>query len=179
MSVILDRMSRSSRDTSEWIVHGRKQSQPWVVVVFVIVIAALVVVGYQRFMAFETIRYELRTCERSVVADASWAAVEASGCRPLGAVTGEVVVYEGTSRHDPDSIDGATFVFDRFPVNSTAHSVELTGIEPAESVLIAEPTNERIRRAMSGNASGTTWTGFIGDRGPTEYWLLVTPVDND
>jgi Tfp pilus assembly protein PilV len=170
-------MSRSSRDTSEWIVHGRKTSQPWVVVVFVVVIAVLVVVGYQRFMAFETISYELRTCERSVAADASWSAVEASGCRPLDSASGEVVVYEGTSRHAADSVDGARFVFDRFPVNSTAHSVELTGIEPAESVLIAEPTHERIRRAMSGNAAGTAWTGFIGDRGPTEYWLLIVPAD--
>lgn len=167
-------MEARSRDTSEWIVYGRKQSQPWLIVVFVVAVGVLVVLAYQRFMAFDTVTYELRACRGSLTADSSWSQVESADCRPGSFGDVEVVVYEGTSRHEPAAVDGAAYSFDGFPLNSTAHSVEIDGLPSADGVLIAEPTTERIRRAMSGNAAGTAWSGFVGDRGPTLYWLLVT-----
>ena len=46
---------------------------------------------------------------------------------------------------------------------------------PARSVVLAEPTNERVRRELSGDASDRRWTANVGARGPGSYWVLVTP----
>jgi hypothetical protein len=153
----------------------RTRSRPWVIVVIVAVIAGIVVVAYQRFMTFETITYELRTCASPVDAQSSWSDIEAAGCEPTEHDGASVVVYEGTSRHEASSVAGAQHAFADFPLNTPAHSVEIIGSEPMGTVLIVEPTNERIRREMAGNADGTAWTGFVGARGPTEYWLLMSP----
>lgn len=168
-------MRTKTRDASEWIVNGRQASRPWVIVPIVAAIAVLVVVTYQRFMAFDTVTYELRSCATPIDAQSSWSDVEAADCTPVLDDTVAVVVYEGTSRHEPSSVADARYSFGDFPVNTPAHSVEITGTPPMGTVLIAEPTNERIRRQMSGNADGTAWTGFVGARGPTEYWLLMSP----
>lgn len=169
-------MRTKTRDTSEWIVNGRQRSRPWVIVLIVAVIAVLVVAAYQRFMAFETVTYELRACAAPVDAGSSWSDVEAADCTPLVDESVSVVVFEGTSRHEPSSVSGARYAFGDFPVNTPAHSVEITGTQPMGTVLIAEPANERIRREMTGNADRTSWTGFVGSRGPTEYWLLMSPA---
>ena len=168
-------MGTRARDSSEWIVNGRARSRPWVIVVIVAAIAVLIVVAYQRLMAFDTVTYELRACATPVTAQSSWADIEAAGCEPLSDDSVSVTVYEGTSRHEASSVSGARHSFGDFPVNTTAHSVEIAGTRPMGTVLIAEPTNEQIRREMAGNADGTTWTGFVGARGPTEYWLLMSP----
>jgi hypothetical protein len=165
-----------ARQADEWIVHSRKTSQPWVIIPFLVAIGVLVVLAYQRFMAFDTVTYELRVCQSPLTAETSWSEVEAAGCEPMTDTGASVVLYEGTSRHDPATAEGGVFSFDAFPINASSHAVEISGVPPASSVLIAEPTNERIRRAMSGDASGTSWSGFVGDRGPTEYWLLLTPA---
>ena len=86
-----------------------------------------------------------------------------------------VAVYEGTSRHEPSSVDGARYAFSDFPVNTPAHSVEISGTPALGTVLIADPAGRQVRREMAGSASGTEWTGFVGSRGPTEYWLLLSP----
>ncbi|MCA1780946.1 MAG: hypothetical protein ABR500_14075 [Dermatophilaceae bacterium] len=168
-------MPRQPRNHDEWIVHGRKPGQPWLIVVFFVAIGVLVVLAYQRFMAFDTVTYELRACQSPLTVESTWSEVEAAGCEPTEPGEVQVVLYEGTSRHEPATVDRAVFSFDRFPVNSTLHSVEIDGTPPTGAVLIAEPTNETIRQSMSGNVQGTTWSGFVGDRGPTQYWLLMTP----
>jgi hypothetical protein len=168
-------MRTKTRDTSEWIVNGRTRSRPWVIVLIVAAIAAVVVLAYQRFMAFDTVTYELRACATPVSPQSSWSDIEAAGCEPVSDDSVSVVVYEGTSRHEPSSVAGARYSFGDFPVNTTAHSVEVNGTDPMGTVLIVEPTNERIRREMAGNADGTAWTGFVGARGPTEYRILMSP----
>ena len=170
-------MRTQTRDASEWIVNGRQRSRPWVIVVIVAVIAALVVLAYQRFMAFETVSYELRACTTPVDAQSSWSDIEAADCAPVSDDSVSVVLYEGTSRHEPSAVRGGQYSFGDFPVNTSAHSVEITGTDSMRTVLIAEPNEERIRREMSGNADGTAWTGFVGARGPTEYWLLMSPLN--
>lgn len=168
-------MRSQTRDTSQWIVNGRQRSRPWVIVVIVAAIAVLVVVAYQRFMAFETVTYEVRACSGHVDAQSSWSEIQAANCQPVSDDSVSVILYEGTSRHEPSSVVDGRYSFGDFPVNTPAHSVAITGTEPMRTVLIAEPTTERIRREMSGDAGGTAWTGFVGARGPTEYWLLMSP----
>lgn len=164
-----------TRAREEWIVHGRKPGSPWVIPIVLILMAVLVVMAYQRFMAFEAVTYELRQCQAPLTADSTWEQVQAARCEPVDAGSTVFSIYEGSSRHQPDLVEGSEFIFDSFPINSVEHSTDLVLPEAAESVVIVEPTNERVRRSMRGDAAGTHWTGYTGDRGPTHYWLLVTP----
>lgn len=164
-----------SRDQKEWIVHGRKHGQPWVIPVVLILMGVLVVMTYQRFMAFDSVTYELRQCQTPLTAESTWAQVQAANCEPLDTAGATFAIYEGASRHDPDVTEAHEFLFDSFPINSVEHSVDLRIPVAAASVVVGEPDNEQVRRALSPDAAGKHWTGYTGDRGPTHYWLLVTP----
>jgi len=163
-------------DKSDWIVHGRKPGNPWVIPIGIILMGILIVMIYQRFMAFDAVTYELRQCQTPLTAESTWEQVRAADCEPLDAAGTQFVIYEGASRHDPDAVDGNKFLFDSFPINSVEHSVEMEFPFAAESVVIVEPENERVRRALSSVSSdGTRWSGYTGQRGPTHYWILLSP----
>lgn len=48
----------------------------------------------------------------------------------------------------------------------------------ADHVIVVEPDNEQVTRALLRDASGQDWEGYIDTRGETTYWLLLTPSDN-
>lgn len=166
-----------SRTKDGWIVHGKHQNSLWVPVVIAALIGVCVFIYYQGFMRFETVTYELRECSAPLTAESTWAEVEAADCQPVDAAGATFVLYEERSRHEPDTVTGSVFTFESFPLNTAAHSPELTLAEPAESVVVAEPDNEQLRRPMRRISSdGLQWSGYTGSRGPTEYWILVTPT---
>lgn len=175
-------MSTRARHEARWshadaTVRGRGQrNRGWVLLLGFAVIVMLATVAYLEFMRFETVTYELRQCEQPLTESSSWADVEAAGCEPL-AVTGaaDLLQIESSTRNAPDRVEGSTWVFDGVAVNSPAHAIELVSPVDAQSGVIAEPTNQVVRSELSPDASGTRWSGFIGSRGPTEYWLLLTP----
>lgn len=139
----------------------------------VIVVAATL--GYVRFMGFETISYELRHCQETLSGDADWEQVQAAACDPQDAATTTVeLVHEG-GVEPPDSTSGSVYTFEDWPVNSPSHSISVTTSEVVRTVIVVEPTNEVVRDELTSDATGTRWSGFIGSRGPTEYWVLVTP----
>ena len=167
----------STRTKDGWIVHGQQRNSGWTLLLIAVLIGVLVVLAYQRFMNFDTITYELRQCDAPLTAESTWSEVEDAGCEPMDAAESSFVIYEEASRHNPDSVEGSAFVFESFPVNSILHVAELTLAESAESVVVAEPANEQMRVALRRNtADGKVWSGYVGDRGPTEYWILVTPA---
>lgn len=175
-------MSTRARHEARWThsestVRGRgPRNRGWVLLLCFAAILLIATVAYMQLMRFETVTYELRQCEQPLTDSSSWADVEAAGCQPL-AVTGSagLLQIESSSRNAPDRVEGSTWVFDAVAVNSPAHAIELTSPVPAQSGVIAEPTNKVVRSRLSPDASGTLWTGFIGSRGPTTYWLLLTP----
>lgn len=165
-----------TREKSEWIVQGHHRDSPWVMLVIIALIGAAVVIAYVRFMAFKDVTYELRSCQQPLAADSTWEQIEAAGCEPVDELSGaHLVLYEEKSRHEPDLVEGARFTFERFPVNSVAHAVEITGTSPHGVGLLVDPEGRQIRRELSSNADGTQWSGYTGDRGPTTYWVLFTP----
>ena len=162
-------------DKNGWIVHGTHKNSPWAILVILALIAAVVVLAYQRFMAFDTITYQVRQCAQPLTAESTWADIEAAGCR-VGSTAGmEFRVYEGRSEHVPDSVTDDTFIFDRYPVNSVFHTADLTTTEPGQSALIVDPGNEEIRTVMNSDRSGKNWSAYVGREGPTDYWILLTP----
>lgn len=175
-------MTSRARHEARWThaeatVRGTHRNRGWVLLVGFAALVTLSTVAYMEFMRFETVSYELRQCERPLSATSSWADVEAAGCEPV-TVTDDagLTVVESATRSSPDRVEGSTWFFDEVPVNWPAHSLELVTPVAGESGVIAEPTNQVVRGELSRDTSGTRWTGFIGSRGPTEYWLLVTPA---
>ena len=164
-----------TRDTSEWIVHGQHTRRPWVMFVIVALIVAAVVITYMRFKNFETITYELRSCASPLTAESSWEEVEAAGCEPIDATGVTMTLFEEKSRHEPDLVEGGAFTFESFPINTPAQSFEILGTPPSGAGFLVDPGGDIIRRQISSNAAGTDWSGFTGDRGPTQYWVLFTP----
>lgn len=166
-----------SRTKDGWIVHGKHQNSLWVPVVIAAVIGVLVFLSYQRFMAFDTVTYELRYCSEPLTAESTWAEVEAAQCEPVDAAGTTFVLFEESSQHEPDTVTGSVFTFEDFPINSVAHVPRLVLTEGAETVVVAEPTNEQLRRPMRRyDVDGLNWGGYTGARGPSEYWILVTPI---
>lgn len=76
---------------------------------------------------------------------------------------------------EPARIEGSTFSFDMIPIHSPAPGLRAELDAAAQSVVIAEPENQSIRRQMNGDSAGTSWSANIGARGPLHYWVLVTP----
>lgn len=165
------------RDRTQWIVHGQHRNNPWIMFVIVALIVAAVVIAYLRIMAFRTVTYEVRQCQSPLTAESTWAEIEAAECRSIDAVAegATLVLFEGSSRKEAESVLGGSFTFEGFPINTPAHSFELHGVQPADTGLLVDPKGQSIRREMRSDASGTTWSGFTGGRGPTEYWILLTP----
>lgn len=166
---------RLKTDKNGWVVQDSHKNNPWAMVVIVVVIAVLVIVTYQRFMAFDTITYQVQACEQPLSDTSSWIDVEAAGCVPTSTAGMSFAIFEGGSRHQPDSVTDDSFVFDSYPVNSILHTTEFTSGEPAETIAIVDPVNEEIRTIMRGDRSGLDWSAYVGSRGPTEYWILITP----
>lgn len=176
-------MTGRARHEARWThadatVRGTHRNRGWVMLlVGFAAVVTLATVAYLEFMRFETVSYELRQCDRPLSESSSWAEVEAAGCAPVTlSDAADLVVLEAATRSAPDRVDGSTWVFEEVPVNSPAHAVELVTPFAGRTAVIAEPTNRVLRDEMSSDASGTRWSGFIGSRGPTEYWLLVTPA---
>lgn len=157
-------------------VKGRRQSNRWWIMLLgfalIVVLAAL---GYTRFWNFETVSYELRQCTQPLTAESSWAEVQDAACDPVPAGSNQLAVTIEREVAEPDTVEGSTYFFEMMPVNSPAPALRAELERPARTVVVAEPENEQIRRAMSGDASGTRWSASIGSRGPTAYWVLVTP----
>lgn len=165
------------RDRSQWIVQGQHRNNPWIMLIIIALIVAAIVIAYLRIMAFRTVTYEVRQCAGPLTAESTWAQIETAGCESIDAAAdgATLVLFEGSSPKEAESVQGGTFTFEGFPINTPAHSFELSGVQPAETGLLVDPEAQTVRREMSGNASGSTWTGFTGGRGPTEYWILLSP----
>lgn len=138
------------------------------------VIVAAATAGYVRFMGFEDISYEVSQCDQPLTEDSTWADVQTAGCSPADASTAEVELFHEGSYYVPDQVSGSTYTFEGWPVNSPSHSIGVQTSDSARSIVVVDPTNEQIRDELSGDAPGTGWTGFIGSRGPTTYWILIT-----
>lgn len=165
------------RDRSQWIVHGQRRNSPWIMLIITALIVAAIVFAYLRVMAFRTVTYEVLECQSPLTAQSTWAQVEAAGCESIDANGEDVtlVLFEGSSAKEAESVQGGTFTFEGFPINTPAHSFELRGVQPADSGLLVDPEAQSVRREMRSDASGSTWSGFTGGRGPTEYWILLSP----
>lgn len=141
----------------------------------VALIAVAATTAYIRFMGFETVSYELRQCEQPLTAESSWDEVQAAGCDPADAAGTRVELYHEGVYVEPDSVSEATYTFEGWPVNSPSHAIGVWTTDSARSIVVAEPTNEAVRDQLSSDSAGTTWSGFVGARGPTTYWVLLTP----
>lgn len=174
-------MSTRSRHEARWThkaatVTGRKaHNRPWVLLVLVAAIAVLATVGYVRFMGFTTVTYEFRQCQAPLDEQSDWSTVQAAACDPAPLDGAEIVLMRSSEAVAATRVDGSSLVWERWPLNSPEHSIEIELPGPARSVVIAEPEAERIRTELTKDASGTRWGGHIGGRGPTTYWILVTP----
>lgn len=158
-------------------VRGRRNAnRGWVIGLGFLAIILVSSVVYTRYLGVSTVTYELRQCREPLTEMSSWAQVEAAGCEPLAA-TGDasVRVMEESSTLEADAVEGATWTFDDVPVNSPAHAVKVVTPLAGRTAVVAEPTNRRVRTELTSDAAGTRWTGHIGSRGPTEYWILLTP----
>lgn len=176
-------MTLRSRHEARWTnpeatVKGRHAGRHgWVMLALgFAVVAVVATVAFNRYMNFQDVTFELRRCQAPLTADSTWQEVQAAAC-DVAPLDGDVLTmwHEG-SQSSADSTTGSTWTFEDVPVNTVTNAMELRTTTPAASVVLAEPENERIRRELSADLEQTRWSGHIGDRGPTTYWVLVTPA---
>lgn len=161
----------------EAVVKGRaRQNRPWVLAALIIALVAVVVLTWSRTMGISDVTYELRTCAEPLDAGSSWAEVQAAGCVPAPTAGTRVTLWAEGDQQDADVVDDTTWTFQDVPVNTAATAIEVDLSDPATSVVLVEPGNEQVRRALTKDAPGLSWTANVGARGPTAYWLLVTPA---
>lgn len=176
-------MAVRSRHEARWTspeatVKGRRfGNQGWVMLaVGFVVIATLATVTFNRYMNFQDVTFELRRCQAPLTAESTWQEVQAAACDVAATDGDELTMWHEGSQSSADSTTETSWTFQDVPVNTVANAMELTTARPAASVVLAEPDNEVIRRALSADLERTRWSGHVGDRGPTTYWVLVTPA---
>ncbi len=178
-----DEMAQRSRHEAKWTdekatVRGGGPGNRgwWTLAVGFVVIAALATVAFNRYMNFQDVTFELRRCQAPLTAESTWQEVEAAACDPA-AIDGDVLTmwHEG-SQSAADATTESSWTFRDVPVNTVVNAMELTTGGPAASVVLVEPDNKQIRRGLTSDSARTSWSGHIGDRGPTTYWVLVTPA---
>ena len=175
-------MSTRSRHEARWThadakATGRLPRNAWWMLPL---LAALCLValygGYRVYMGIATVTYEVRQCQEPLTEQSTWADVQAAACEPASADALTMALMRGEERVEPDGVSGSVLTWEAWAVNSPEHSVDLDLTEPAETVVIGEPEAQRVRVALTSDASDTRWGGFIGGRGPTSYWVLLTPA---
>ncbi|WP_151525597.1 hypothetical protein [Serinicoccus kebangsaanensis] len=175
-------MSTRSRHEARWTderstASGRLPRNKWWTLPLLVALALVALYGgYRVYMGIDTVTYEVRECQQPLAEGASWAEVQAAACDAVPADSLTMALMRGEERVEPDEVAGPLLTWDAWAVNSPEHSVQLVVDEPAETIVIAEPDNERVRVSLTSDTSGTRWGGFIGGRGPTSYWVLITPA---
>jgi hypothetical protein len=159
-------------------VRGRvRRNRAWVLALLFALVVVLATVTWSRMMNVSDVSYELRVCEQPLTAGSTWAEVQAAGCQAAPTAGAAVTLWAASDQQEPDVTSATAWTFHDVPVNTSATGVQVDLDAPARSVVLAEPTNERVRRELTGDVSGRRWTANVGARGPVSYWVLVTPAE--
>lgn len=176
-------MAQRSRHEARWTheqatVKGRGHGNRgwWALALGFAVIVVATTLAFNRYMNFQDVTFELRHCDASLTAESTWREVQAAACDPATIEGDELTMWHGGAQSSPDATGEMSWTFEDVPVNTVLNAMEITTSGPAESVVLAEPDNEHIRRALTSDTEGTRWSANIGGRGPTTYWVLVTPA---
>lgn len=148
----------------------------WALALGFLVIAVVSTLAFNRYMNFQDVTFELRRCQGELTADSTWPEVQAAACDPAAIEGDTLTMWHEGSQSAADSTTESSWTFEDVPVNTVVNAMEIVTRGPAASVVLAEPGNEQIRTALTSDAARTRWSGHIGDRGPTTYWVLVTPA---
>ncbi|MFX0538563.1 hypothetical protein ACQBAT_13360 [Ornithinimicrobium sp. Y1847] len=152
-----------------------RRNKAWVLIGMVAVLTVVIVLAWARLMNFQDVTYEVRECTQPLDRDSTWEQVEAANCQTLPTEGKRLTLWAGGDQQDADTVDDTTWTFESVPLNTVLTAMEIRLTDSASTVVLAEPENEVIRRALSGDASGTRWSANVGSRGPSTYWVLVTP----
>ena len=176
-------MAQRSRHEARWtheeaIVKGRGPGNRgwWTLALGFAVIATLATVAFNRYMNFQDVTFELRRCQAPLTAGSTWQEVQAAACDPAPIEDDVLTMWHEGSQSSADATTGSSWVFEDVPINTVVNALEITTGAPAQSVVLAEPDNEQVRRALTADSARVRWSANIGDRGPTTYWVLVTPA---
>ena len=172
-------MSRNRTEAS-WTheratVKGRRRDKWWVLLALIVALVVVVTLTWNRMMGVGDVTFELRHCAQPLAKDSSWEEVQAAACDPAPIEGTTLNVLLGLDPQEPVSTTETTWTFENIAVNSPENGLAVRTDEPVQSVVLAEPESQQIRRALTSDASDQRWNANIGGRGPTSYWVLVTP----
>lgn len=175
-------MATRARHEARWtaedaVVKGRvARNRFWVVLVLFALIVVVSSWAFATRMNFQDLQVQLQVCGEPLTEDATTADVEAAGCVPTDVTDEQLAMWHESARRDPVGTQGAVWQFEEVPINTVANAFQLDLAEPARSVVVLDHEAGTVRAALTPDAADTRWTGVVGSRGPTSYWLLVTPA---
>lgn len=174
-------MATRARHEARWtaedaVVKGKvARNRLWVILVLFGLIAVISTWAFTRQLNFQDLQVQLQVCQEPLAEEATSADVEAAGCTPTDVTEERVRLWHQSSPRDPVSAEGPTWQFEDVPIDTVANAVQVDLPEPARSVVLFDHDGGTVRTALTSDAADTRWTGTVGTRGPTSYWLLVTP----
>lgn len=152
------------------------RNRGWVMLAVGFALVAIVsTFAYNRLMNFQDVTFELRYCQAPLTGESTWSEVQAAACDPVAIDGQELSRWTEGHQTFADRAVGSSWTFSSVPVNTVVNAIELDLTEQARSVVVAEPSKEHVRVALTTDRAGTTWSGHIGDRAATTMWVLVTP----
>ncbi|WP_289018047.1 hypothetical protein [uncultured Ornithinimicrobium sp.] len=175
-------MAQRARHEARWtaddaVVKGKvRRNRLWVVLLLFGLVGVLSTWAYTRLLNFQDLQVQLRVCQEPLGEDATGADVTAAGCVPTDVTDERVRLWHQSSPRDPVSAEGPTWLFEDVPIDTVANAVQVDLADPARSVVLFDHEEGGVRTALTPDAADTRWTGTVGTRGPTSYWLLVTPA---
>lgn len=154
----------------------RLRGRAWVVLG--LLVAGLIAVGlvWSAGRGPTPATFELRSCDGGLPEGPTWEDIEAAGCAPTSIDGAHLEVRSNGEVLAPDSTAATSWAFEALPSRTifTGMSVELPS--GAGSVVLASPETRSLRPLRPDSAgTATTWTGHIGTRSATQYWILVAP----
>ena len=175
-------MTIRHRNEAAWthedaLVRGHpRRDRAWVLIVLAVLGVVVITLSWSRMMGISDVTYEYRVCREPLTQESTWSQVQAASCdvAPLG--DARLTLWAQGDQQEPDVTAASSWTFEDVPVNTSATAVELDVSDPATSVVLAEPTNQQVRRALTSDTTRTTWSANVGARGPVTYWVLVTPT---
>lgn len=173
-------MARSRHEAAwtadESLVKGRvRRNKAWVLLLLVAAGATLIGTTWWKSMNFQSVTYQLRVCAEPLTKESSWAQVQQAACDPAPISGNRLTLWAGSDEQEPASSAESSWTFTEVPLNTALTAIQINLADAAQTVVLAEPDNKSLRRSLTGDAAGQKWTANVGSRGPTSYWILVTP----
>lgn len=176
--------ARTARHEAKWVddpgAPPRKKF-PWgwlVLLIIPVLIVGYFVAEHNDYWSYADVSVTTLACDEPLRDNPTWDDMTEAGCAPA-AIGDQVRIFEGGNALSEPEKDGAEWAFPGLPTAFSTLSIEGMLSESFDRAFLvnADADPPEVGRELSSDASGTHFTGAIGQRGITNYYIVAAPAE--